>query len=180
MEHLQYPIGRFAPKSDYTAEEIDFLIRFLEQAPAKFEQPLNYLSEADYEKTYRPGSWTIRQLVHHVADIHLLNFLRLKKALTEEDFEFTTILMDNWARTPDAVQAPIQDSLAMLAAITPRFVFLLKTLDEQTLAKTFYHPVRKIHLSLKQFLYMATWHIAHHQGHIALALGLPVQPFRLS
>ncbi|GEO07190.1 putative metal-dependent hydrolase YfiT [Adhaeribacter aerolatus] len=179
MEHLQYPIGRFQPQTDYTAAEINFMINFLEQAPAKFAQPLINLSEADYEKTYRPGSWTIRQLVHHVADIHLLNFLRLKKALTEENFQFTTILMDDWARTPDAAQAPIQDSLAMLSAITPRFVFLMRTLDEKTLSGSFYHPVRKIYLSLKQFFYMATWHIAHHQGHIALALGLEPQPFKL-
>jgi hypothetical protein len=180
MEHLQVPIGRFQPQPDYNADEINFLISFLEQAPAKFAQPLLNISEADLTRTYRPGSWNIRQLVHHVADIHLLNFLRLKKALTEENSEFTTVLMDDWARTPDAAQAPIQDSLAMLSAVTPRFVYLMKTLDENILAKTFYHPVRKIHLSLKQFFYMATWHIAHHQGHIALAIGLEPQPFRLS
>ncbi|MGV3587448.1 MAG: DinB family protein [Adhaeribacter sp.] len=179
MEQLLYPIGRFQPQPDYTMAEINFLINFMEQAPTKFAQPLLNLSEADYEKTYRPGSWTIRQLVHHVADIHLLNFLRLKKALTEENYEYTTILMDNWAQTPDATVAPVQDSLAMLTAITPRFVLLMQTLDEQTLSRKFYHPVRKIHLSLKQFFYMATWHIAHHQGHIALALGLEPQPFRL-
>jgi hypothetical protein len=180
MEELQYPIGRFQPQPDYTAEEVNFLIGFLEEAPAKFERNLVNIPEDDLEKTYRPGSWTVRQLVHHVADIHLLNFLRLKKALTEEAYEYTLIRMDDWAQTPDATQTPIPASLAMLTSINQRYVYLLKSLDADTLAKTFYHPARKINLSLKQFLYMSTWHIAHHQAHIALALGLPPLPFGLS
>ena len=180
MEHLQYPIGRFEPQPDYTPTEINTLLERLEKAPAQYEVLTALLSEADLAKTYRPDSWTVRQLVHHVADIHLLNFLRFKKALTELDYEATLIKMNDWALTPDAAQAPVAPSLLLFNGVNQRLIFLVQALDEPTLAKTLYHPVRQIQLSLKQLLYMATWHVAHHQAHIELALGLESEGFGLS
>lgn len=148
------------------------MIEIQETAPDRYQKLMTGRSDEDLTKTYRDGSWTVRQLVHHVADIQLLNFLRLKKALTENDYVITLVKMDDWAKTPDATIAPIEDSLLMFTGITRRFVYLWRTLDEQTLTQSFYHPSRQINLSLKQFLYMATWHVMHHQGHIELALGL--------
>ncbi len=172
LEQLQYPIGRFAPKETYSIEEINRMIEIQETAPNRYQKLMAGRSDEDLAKTYRDGSWTVQQLVHHVADIQLLNFLRLKKALTENDYVITLVNMDDWAKTPDATIAPIEDSLLMFTGITRRFVYLWRTLDEQTLTQSFYHPSRQINLSLKQFLYMATWHVMHHQGHIESALGL--------
>lgn len=177
LEGLQYPIGRFAPKETYSTNELNQLIGLLETAPDQYRRLLVSCSDEDLTKTYHEGSWTIRQLVHHVADIQLLNFLRIKKALTEENYVATLIQMNEWARTPDAAIAPTDDSLLMFDGITRRFVFLLRTLDEQMLTRTFYHPSRQIDLSIKQFIYMATWHVAHHQGHIELALGITPNTF---
>jgi hypothetical protein len=180
MEHLQYPIGRFQPQPDYSPAQIKALLRRLEEAPARYTALAANLSGADLAKTYRPGSWTVQQLVHHVADIHLLNFLRFKKALTEPDYEATLIRMDDWAVTPDATLAPVAPSLLLFTGVNQRLIFLVKSLDELTLNKTIYHAVRQIHLSLKQLLYMATWHVAHHQAHIELALGLEPEGFGLT
>src|SRR5919202_4623214 len=141
MEHLQYPVGRFAPKEMYSQGDVNRLVDILETAPARYEQLLSDRSEEDLAKNYREGSWTVQQLVHHVSDIQLLNFLRMKKAVTEEDYEMTTILMDAWAVTPDATTAPIQDSLVMFDGITRRYVILLRSLDEVTWHKTVYHRV---------------------------------------
>ncbi|MFD2570960.1 DinB family protein [Spirosoma soli] len=177
LEQLQYPIGRFAPKEDYSIEEVNRMIGLQETAPARYQKLLAGRSDEDLARTYREGSWTVQQLVHHIADIQLLNFLRLKKALTEDDYVITLVQMNDWAKTPDATTAPIDDSLLMFDGITRRFVYLWRTLDEQTQTKTYYHPSRQINLSLKQFLYMATWHVVHHQGHIELALGLQPSAF---
>lgn len=177
MENLQYPIGRFEPQPDYTSSQIQTMLRRLQPAPARYEALVSSLSAADLVKTYRPGSWNVRQIMHHVADIHLLNFLRFKKALTEPDYEATLIKMNDWALTPDAVQAPVAPSLLLFNGVNQRLIFLLESLDEPTLAKTIYHSTRQIHLSLKQLLYMATWHVAHHQAHIELALGLEPAEF---
>ncbi len=177
MEHIQYPVGRFQPKPDYTPEEITVLLQFLKKAPHLYEDLVTNLSDTDLSKTYRPGAWTVRQLVHHVADIHLVNFLRLKKALTEENYEITTIRMDDWAALPDSTLASVASSLLIFKGVNERYIALFKTLDEQTLSKTYYHATRQRHLSLKQLLYMATWHVAHHLGHIRIALGQEPEKF---
>ncbi|RDC62149.1 YfiT family bacillithiol transferase [Adhaeribacter pallidiroseus] len=179
MEHVQYPVGRFQPKPDYTPDEIVGLLQFLKNAPPRYEELITNLAETNLNKTYRPGAWTVRQLVHHVADIHLTNFLRLKKALTEENYEITIIRMDDWAALPDSTQEPIGSSLLIFKGVNERYVALFKTLDEQTLSKTYYHATRQLHLSLKQMLYMATWHVAHHLGHIRIALGREPEKFNL-
>jgi hypothetical protein len=171
MEQLQYPIGRFSPKPDYTFNDIAKLLHIMETSPARYKTLLAGLSEADLARTYRQGSWTVKQLIHHVADIHLLNYLRIKKLLTEEEHIATMIDMNAWAVQADATQAPVSGSLMMLEGINDRFIFLLKKIDAGAFEKSFYHPVRKIHLSMKQVLYMAVWHLEHHMAHMQIALG---------
>ena len=177
MEHLQYPIGRFSPKPDYSAEEIQGMIRKLEEMPVLYTQLLAGISEVHLAKTYRPGSWNIRQLVHHVADIHLLYYLRMKKALTEQEAVAPIIDMNNWSELPDATRAPVAGSLLMLDGVNMRFIHFLQHLEEPAWNITYYHPVRQMHLSLKQTLYMAHWHASHHMAHIELALGRQLRPF---
>jgi hypothetical protein len=178
MEHLQYPIGRFNPRQDYTTEETEGLIGQLENMPVAYTQLLAGISEVHLAKTYRPGSWNIRQLVHHVADIHLLYYLRMKKALTEQETVAPVIDMNNWSELPDATQAPVAGSLLMLDGINMRLIYFLQSLEEPGWNKTYYHPTRQIHLSLKQTLHMALWHAAHHLAHIELALGRQPREFQ--
>ena len=179
MEHLQYPIGRFQAQADYSALELQALIGHVERIPADYGALTGSLPEADLEKTYRPGSWTVRQLVHHVADIHLLYYMRMKKALTEPEPVAAMIDINAWAGMPDARQAPVAGSLAMMQGLNQRFIPFLQSLTEAEWNTTYYHPTRHYHQSLKQGVYMAHWHAAHHKGHIALALGREPQPLVL-
>lgn len=172
MEHLQYPIGRFNPQVDYSTRELQDLMGQLEKIPAAYQALTASLPEADLEKTYRPGSWTVRQLVHHVADIHQLYYLRMKKAITEPEPVAAMIDINAWAGMADARQAPVAASLALIAGINQRFIPFMQGLTEAEWNTAYYHPTRHFHLSLKQTLYMAVWHANHHQAHIALALGL--------
>jgi uncharacterized damage-inducible protein DinB len=177
MEQLQYPIGRFAPSPDYSAEEVRGMITRLEALPDDFTHLLAGCTDAHLVKTYRPGSWNVRQLVHHVADLHLLYYLRMKKALTEPEAVATMIDMNKWSELPDATQAPVAGSLLMLEGVNERFIYFLQSLSDQDWNVTYYHPVRQIHLSLKQTLFMALWHASHHLAHIELALGRQPRPF---
>lgn len=179
MEHLQYPLGRFLPKPDYSAEEVAAMIQELEEMPVLYTKLVAGLSEASLAKTYRINGWNIRQLVHHVADNHLLNYLRMKKAMTEQESVAPIIEMNSCSELPDAAQAPLAGSLLMLEGITLRFIYFLQHLVGADWSKTLYHPRRKIHLSLKQALYMALWHGFHHMAHIELALGHQPQPFEI-
>lgn len=168
----QYPIGPFEKKESYTKDELGALIQAIENAPEKYNKIVERLKPEDLSRTYRPGSWNIRQLVHHVADIHLLHLLRMKKALTEPESDKGTTLidMDEWAKTPDALNAPVEDSLLMFEGINRRYLFLLHSLDDTALKIQYFHPVRNYWINQAQAIAMSAWHVNHHLAHINLAL----------
>ncbi|MVM28668.1 hypothetical protein GO755_01395 [Spirosoma sp. HMF4905] len=171
MDNRKYPIGPFVTQDTYSADELDQLISIIESSPARYRELVENLSPANLAKTYRDGSWTVQQLVHHVADIQFVHFFRMKKALTEPDYkELTLIDMNAWAHTPDATEAPIADSLILFEGVTLRYVYLAKSLTEPMLAIAYYHPVRQIMINQAQALAMTAWHVQHHLAHIKLAL----------
>ncbi|MBD8488152.1 DinB family protein [Echinicola sp. CAU 1574] len=172
LNRLKFPIGNFEKKEFYSHDELKELIRINESAPAKYRKIVEKLKPEDLNKTYREGSWTIQQLIHHVADIQLLHFLRLKKALTEPNYkEVTLIDMDGWAGTADGTKAPVEDSLMMFEGANKRYVFLLRSLNDEALKIEYYHPVRKFTINQAQAIAMSAWHVDHHLAHIKIALG---------
>ena len=171
MQDRKFPIGPFISQPTYSPADLAALIGIIECSPAHYRQVVAQLSPADLTKIYREGSWTVRQIVHHVADIQLLHYLRMKKALTESDYTSLTLIdMNAWANTPDGATAPIEDSLLLLAGVTNRYVYLAKSLDEAQLAIQYYHPVRQFWLNQSQALALSAWHVQHHLAHITLAL----------
>lgn len=172
LDQLKYPIGPFIKKDQYTPQELKEMIDIVEQAPGRYTKLINELVAEDLSKCYRPGSYNVLQLIHHVADIQLLHFFRMKKALTESDYDTLTIIdMDAWSKTPDAVNTPPEFSLDMLQSITKRYVFLLKSLSEEQLQISYFHPVRKFSMTQAQAINMSAWHLQHHLAHIEIATG---------
>ena len=171
MTDRKYPIGPFVTQEHYAPAEITDLLNTIDRCVEQYQSTVSSLSPADLMKTYREGSWTVQQLVHHVADIHLVHFMRMKKALTEPDYtEITLINMDGWAATADGLDAPVADSLLMLDGINRRYLYLARSLSEPMLAMTYYHPLRQRQFSQAQALAMSAWHVQHHLAHIRLAL----------
>jgi len=171
MMNAQYPIGPLSLQENYTPEEIQKLIATIQNAPEAYRNIVENLSETDLLKTYREGSWNIRQLVHHVADIAFLHYFRMKKALTEPGSEMAIIRMDAWATTPDSLQGEIKDSLLIFKGITNRYTLLAQSLTEDQANIGYFHPIRQITLNQKQALAMSAWHVEHHLKHVGLALG---------
>ena len=172
VERLKYPIGLYLRQEEYSSEELNSLLFIIKSAPKNYRDVIEHLSQEDLSKTYRPGSWNIRQLVHHVADIQLLHFLRMKKALTESDYNHVTLInMDSWATTVDATSAPTEDSLLMFEGITKRYIVLAQSLTEQQLKIKYFHPVRQYTINQAQAIAMSAWHVRHHLAHINIALG---------
>ena len=170
--HLKFPIGPFVPPANVTAEEFESLIKTVEEAPARYRALAATLTADDLKKTYREGSWNIQQLYNHVADMQLLHFFRMKKALTEKDYkEITLVDMDGWAKTADGRNSPIEDSLMMFEGIARRFVELIRSLTPEQQEISYYHPVRKTMLTQKQAVAMSAWHVRHHYQHLLIALG---------
>lgn len=171
MENRKYPIGFFNYKETYSPEELNQFITILETIPDSYRLLVENLTPEELTKTYREGSWTIHQLIHHVCDIQFVHFFRMKKALTEPDYEVVTLInMDAWVQTPDSKTAPIEDSLQAFASISRRYVYLMKSLTEEQLAIKYYHPVRKIWFNQAQAMAISAWHTQHHLAHIKLAL----------
>lgn len=171
MDNRKFPIGPFVCQDAYSTDELAELIATIEKSPATYRQVVENLSPDELAKTYREGSWTVRQLIHHVADIQLLHFFRMKKALTEPDYETVTLInMDGWAATTDSTLAPVEDSLRLFEGVTQRYVRLGKSLSDDQLAISYYHPVRQRSYNQAQALAMSAWHVQHHLAHIRLAL----------
>jgi hypothetical protein len=169
--HLKFPIGPFTPQEHISQEELQAFIKTIESAPSIYRKLTAQLNAGDLKKTYREGSWNIQQLVNHVADMQMLHFFRMKKALTETDYkEITLVSMDGWAQTADGTGPLVAESLDMFESITRRFVYLMKSLDENQQHIAYYHPVRKIMLNQKQAISMSAWHVRHHVEHIKIAL----------
>lgn len=171
LTQLKFPIGPFIAPENVSRTGLDEYFETIDAAPAKYRAATANLSDGDLKKTYREGAWNIQQLVNHVADMQMLHFLRMKKAVTEPDYkEITLVNIQAWANTPDCLTFPVADSLDMMKGITRRFVYLMKSLDEKQLELAYYHPVRKIMLNQKQAIAMTAWHVNHHLAHIRIAL----------
>ena len=170
-DQVKFPIGPFTVQENISQQDLEAFLATIVSAPERYRRLTETLSPGDLKKTYREGSWNIQQLVNHVADMQMLHFFRMKKALTEDYKELTLVNMDGWAQTADGLSSPIADSLDMLESVTKRFAFLIRSLDQKQQEVAYYHPIRKIMLNQKQAVSMTAWHVKHHLEHIKIALG---------
>jgi uncharacterized damage-inducible protein DinB len=162
---LQYPIGRFKLEGPPTPQEIGRAIDEIAQAPAKLRAAAEGLSPEQLDTPYRPGGWTVRQVVHHVPDSHLNSYCRFKLALTEDEPTIKAYHEDRWAELDDSRSAPIEVSLAMLESLHKRWVLLMKSLAPGDFARTFRHPEIGL-VSLAKNVCLYGWHGRHHTAHI--------------
>ena len=166
MTDLRFPIGRFNINEDIAEDQRLRLIEEIAEAPARLKAVVSELSAEQLDTPYRPGGWTARQVVHHLADSHLNSYIRFKLALTEEEPAIKTYHEDKWAELYDARTAPIDLSLALLESLHERWVLLLKSLTPSDWVRTFRHPdLGTVALDKSAGLY--AWHGKHHVAHIA-------------
>lgn len=170
LEQIQYPVGKWSSKDHYSSEKIEQNIADILDYALKYTELTQHLSEENLEKTFREGSWTIRQLVHHVADTHLWHFIRIKQALTEENPVGVVGNVSAFSALPDSAKAPIEDSLQMIESTHKRYAYVFSNIPVIDYGRTYYHPFRQINVTLPQALDMTVWHAKHHLGHIEIAL----------
>jgi DinB superfamily len=165
MTDPRYPIGRFNPSSVPTSDEIQQAIADIRELPERLRGALAGLSEEGLDSPYRPGGWTVRQLVHHLADSHLNAYVRLRLVLTEEAPTIKTYDEKRWAELADARSAPIEPSLRLLEGLHQRWAMLLGTLAEADFARPLRHPEMGS-ISAGQLTALYGWHCRHHVAHI--------------
>ena len=165
IDALRYPIGGFTPPDIVTPEQIDSWIGEIASLPAALVRAVEPLTERQLDTAYRPGGWTVRQVVHHVPDSHLNSLIRFKWALTEDRPIIKPYDEKGWATLPDYAAVPIAHSLALLDALHVRRVGLLGTLSWHQLQRQFVHP-ESGPSSLAVTLGAYAWHGRHHLAHI--------------
>lgn len=165
MDDLRYPIGKFAYDGPPTTEQSRQFIEEIARTPANLRSAVQGLSPKQLDAPYRPGGWTVRQLVHHVPDSHMNSYMRFKLALTEDEPMIKPYAEDRWAELADTRDTPIETSLTMLEALHARWVALLRSLTAEQWKRNFRHPELGL-MSLEKTLALYAWHGRHHVAHI--------------
>jgi uncharacterized damage-inducible protein DinB len=164
VDDLRYPIGHFKPALPGTAGDRDAHIDTLRLLPERLNAAVSGLNQNQLDTPYREGGWTVRQLVHHVADSHANSYIRFKLALTEDWPTIKPYDEAAWANLADS-RIPIDISLALILALHARWVSLLESLSDSDFERGFNHPERgRQNLSTALALY--DWHSRHHTAHI--------------
>jgi uncharacterized damage-inducible protein DinB len=165
MTDLRYPIGKFNYDGPLTEEKRQRLLGDIAQAPADLRSAVKGLSETQLDTPYRPGGWTVRQVVHHVPDSHMNAFIRFKLALTEDEPTIKPYAEDRWAQLDDVASTPIDTSLCLLDCLHQRWMKLLRSLTAEQWKRTFRHPELGV-MTLDKTVALYAWHGRHHVAHI--------------
>jgi DinB family protein len=174
IETLRYPIGRFERQRqpiDRAARHK--LIDTLDETPARFRSLVAGRSDAELDTPYRPGGWTVRQVVHHVPDSHMNAYIRMKWAMTEDTPAIKVYEEQLWAELPEAKSGNPDMSLALLEALHRRWVTFLRLLPDDAFQRAFVHPEWQ-RITIEEALALYAWHCRHHTAHIELGLGAGV------
>ncbi|MGE5055192.1 MAG: YfiT family bacillithiol transferase [Acidobacteriota bacterium] len=165
MTDLRYPVGKFEYSGPLSEARRSLLIQEIADTPVHLRSATTALSESQLDTPYRPGGWTVRQLVHHVPDSHMNSYVRFKLALTEDEPTIKTYAEERWAELADTKATPIEVSLTLLESLHDRWVRLLRSLTSEEWKRTFRHPDLGP-MNLEKTLALYAWHGRHHVAHI--------------
>lgn len=161
----RYPLGRFERQAVFSAEQRAEHIARIAAQPANLAASMSGFDAADFAAVYRPGGWTVRQLVHHMADSHANAYIRVKLALTEHEPTIKPYDQDAWVALADNDLVSPLVSLTMFTAIHERLVAVLQSLEPAHFARALVHPETGP-MTIDQLVALYAWHGDHHVQHI--------------
>ena len=164
LETLRYPVGRFTYDPESSALKRSVWLTSIESLPQTLRELVGGLSEQQLDTPYREGGWTVRQVVHHVADSHMNAYVRVKLALTEDNPTVKPYDEKLWAELPDS-RLSVEVSLGLIDALHARWVVLLRSMKEDAFRRTWRHPEHG-ERDLDYLVQLYAWHSRHHCGHI--------------
>ena len=169
-ESLRYPIGREEESDLYSkiyGDTLKFeLLNDIKMLPVMLEFSIQNLNKEQLDTPYRPGGWTVHQLIHHVADSHMNAYIRFKLALTEDQPIIKTYDEAAWAELPDTKFLPVNISLTLLHALHKRWYEIMNNMTLEEWRRSIYHPGKKRAVTLWELLKSYSWHSLHHTAHI--------------
>ncbi|MDA0315572.1 MAG: putative metal-dependent hydrolase [Bacteroidetes bacterium] len=170
LESLKYPIGKFTVPQSVDQEVLKAAILSISQFPKNLFQVASPLTPGQLERPYRPGGWTVRQLLHHCADSHGQALFRFKHALTEENPSIKPYDEGSWAKLSDAA-LPTAYALDMIRVVHAKWVHMLQNMSPAEFSRTYYHPEKQRSQTLSEVTLMYAWHGEHHLAHISGFIG---------
>jgi hypothetical protein len=170
MQNLKFPIGTFKKPETVSDDLLQQWKRDITEFPQKLKTLVAPLRPDQLQWVYRPGGWSIHQVVHHCADSHMNSFIRFKLALTEEEPTIKPYWEHLWAEMPDTLTANINSSLAILEGLHYRWNILLENLKPEDMKREFIHPEHGKRFSIETTIALYAWHCNHHLAHVEQAL----------
>ncbi len=161
---LRYPVGTWQQPQQVSETMLEGYIGDIRAAGGALRKAVAGLTSDQIDTPYRPGGWTVRQVVHHLADSHMNAFCRWKFALTEQQPTIKPYDENAWAKLPDS-ELDISVSLAIFEGVHHRWMALLEQSGKEQFARTLNHPERGV-MRLDTMLSLYSWHSRHHVGHI--------------
>ncbi|PZX57966.1 YfiT family bacillithiol transferase [Algoriphagus chordae] len=165
IELLKYPIGKFLKPETISEQNFKEATAYLRVFPQYLEDSISEFTEEQFNTPYRPGGWTVKELVHHLADSHMNALIRFKLALTEDNPTIKPYDEASWAKMPDYI-LPIETSLALIAGIHLKWAVILENMSPTNFQKCYFHPESQTSVPLSEVTLMYQWHSQHHLAHI--------------
>ncbi len=170
LEKLKYPIGEYIYPENVDEVQIKSWIDSLENFPHQLTDVTSKLNDSQLAVPYRPGGWTVKQVIHHIADSHINAYTRVKLTLTEENPIVRPYNEEVWAELPEAKNGDIEMSIAIIQAIHRRLVITLQALSLADFDRRYIHPAVNKQLTLSYLVGNYAWHGQHHLAHILSTL----------
>ena len=170
IEKLKFPIGRFTCPVEIDLNHLQIWKGTIAVFPKELKKTVEKLSVTELNWKYRPDGWTIKQVVHHLADSHMNALIRIKLTLTEDAPVIRPYEEALWAELTDGLNNDIRSSLKIIEGIHERWSYLLENLSESDWNKMYFHPEHQRLFSVKESLGIYNWHCNHHLAHIRQAL----------
>jgi len=164
IQDVRYPVGKFTPHATISLVDRSHAMEILAELPSQLREALRGLDSDQKNTQYREDGWTVRQVVHHLADSHMTAFHRVRRALTEENPTVAGYDEKAFAMLPDVV-APTEWSLELIESLHARWVLMLQGLDEAQWKRTYNHAERGPS-TIEATTMLYAWHCRHHLGHI--------------
>ncbi|SFU07823.1 DinB superfamily protein [Algoriphagus locisalis] len=165
IELLKYPIGKFLTPDTISEQNLKEATAYLRSFPEYLEETVKDLSDIQLNTPYRPGGWTVKQVVHHVADSHMNALTRFKLALTEDNPTIKPYDEAAWAKMSD-YSLPAETSLSLIKGIHYKWAVILENMKPLDFEKKYFHPQSQASVSLSEVTLMYQWHSQHHLAHI--------------
>jgi uncharacterized damage-inducible protein DinB len=163
---IRHPIGEFVVERESSVETCKTASDRIKVMSSKFKKVADILDDTQLDTPYRLGGWTIRQIIHHIADSQMNGYVRFKLALTLDNPTILPYDQDAWAALPDATNCPVDVSVDLLDSVNKRWSAALSELSEDDFARPFNHPETGPE-TIGTLVQLHSWHGRHHIAQIA-------------